>query len=145
LSHPHTSVLITCVISTTVISVIRLQSLVQFAASTNPTFDNVPTAYWSVLEAFTGIFCVCMPTLRRFLAHLSPYCFGTTKNDSQYEQYNSPNEVSDGVLRNARVRASVPVSNNSIVKTIDTTFETKMKEDDEIELMQLHGIHLPRS
>jgi hypothetical protein len=128
--------------STTLISIIRLQSLVQFSSSTNPTYDNVPTAYWSVLEAFTGIFCVCMPALRRLLAYVSPYCFGSTKNDSKYEQYNTPNKLSNGLPRSSRagVRHSVTGGKNSgITKTIDTQVETRVKEDDEIELVQFQG------
>ncbi|EOA91722.1 uncharacterized protein SETTUDRAFT_80947, partial [Exserohilum turcica Et28A] len=70
---------------TTVVSIIRLQTLVKFAKSPNPTYDYVATAYWSVLEAFLGIFCVCMPALRRFLAILVPSCFGSTHNSNQYE------------------------------------------------------------
>jgi hypothetical protein len=128
--------------STTLISVIRLQSLVQFSSSTNPTYDNVPTAYWSVLEAFTGIFCVCMPALRRLLAYVSPYCFGTTKNDSKYEQYNTPNKVSNGMPRNSRAGMRSGISggkNSGITKTIDTQIETRVKEDDEIELVQFQN------
>ncbi|KAF2023028.1 hypothetical protein EK21DRAFT_105511 [Setomelanomma holmii] len=91
---------------TTVVSIIRLQSLVQFASSTNPTYDNVPTAYWSVLEAFVGIFCICMPALRRVLSRLFPRCFGTTQSSSKYEAYNTPNKLSDGRPAQARATAS---------------------------------------
>ncbi|KAF2195064.1 hypothetical protein K469DRAFT_733817 [Zopfia rhizophila CBS 207.26] len=82
---------------TTIVSVIRLKSLVPFSASTNPTYDNVPTAYWSVLEAFVGIFCVCMLALRRFLAAIFPRCFRSTQSNSKYNDYdNRPNKPSTG-------------------------------------------------
>jgi hypothetical protein len=116
--------------STTFISVIRLQSLVQSTFSTSPTYDNVPTAYWSVLEAFVGVFCVCMPAMRRFLAYVSPYCFGSTKADSSYEQYNAPNKLLNGMPRSSRVRSALKGS--EITKTVDTQVESRNKDDDEV-------------
>jgi hypothetical protein len=125
-----------------VISIIRLQSLVQFAASTNPTFDNVPTAYWSVLEAFVGIFCVCMPALRRFLAALFPRCFGSTQNNSNYEHYDTPNRkagssgYAGGSKHSAGFGSKASYGGRGIVKTSETTVVSRMGDDDEIQLVE---------
>lgn len=125
-------------ISTTIISIIRLQSLVQFASSTNPTYDNVPTAYWSVLEAFVGIFCVCMPALRRFLAALFPRCFGSTQNNSKYEHYDTPNTPNRlaGSKASAGFGSKASYAGKGIVKTSETTVESRIGEDDEIQLVE---------
>jgi hypothetical protein len=116
--------------------------LVQFASSTNPTFDNVPTAYWSVLEAFVGIFCVCMPALRRFLAALFPRCFGSTQNNSKYEHYDTPNTPNrlagsgSGMNSKGYGGGSKASYGKGITKTSETTVESRMGEDDEIQLVE---------
>jgi hypothetical protein len=94
------------------------QSLVHFATSTNLTYDSVPTAYWSALEAFVGIFGVCMPALRRRLTHMSPYCFDSTKNESKYEQYNTPNKLSNDQSRSFRagIRSSTGTRESGIAR-----------------------------
>ncbi|KAH7112486.1 hypothetical protein B0J11DRAFT_185921 [Dendryphion nanum] len=124
---------------TTIISIVRLQSLVQFSSSTNATWDNVPTAYWSVLEAFVGIFCVCMPALRRFLAIVFPRCFGSTQSNSKYEHYdtpNTPNKLSSGRATGPK-NSKVSFGGKGITKTMETHVESRMGDDDEIQLVEL--------
>jgi hypothetical protein len=79
-----------------------------------------------------------MPALRRFLAYVSPYCFGSTKNDSKYEQYNTPNKLSNGMptIGSSRAR-STGMKGSGITKTVDTQVESKNREDDEIELVDV--------
>ncbi|KAL1883188.1 hypothetical protein Daus18300_000246 [Diaporthe australafricana] len=62
----------------TVVSIVRLSALVEFATTTNATYDNVPTAYWSVLELFVSIICCCLPAVRSLLKRVFPSCFGST-------------------------------------------------------------------
>ncbi|KAE8151417.1 hypothetical protein BDV25DRAFT_138839 [Aspergillus avenaceus] len=50
----------------TVVSIIRLKAIIVFGHTTNPTYDNVPTAYWSTIECYSGIICLNMPSIRRF-------------------------------------------------------------------------------
>lgn len=127
---------------TTIVSVVRLQALVQFSASANPTYDNVPTAYWSVLEAFVSIFCICMPALRRFLAGLFPRCFGSTQTDSAYEHYDTPdtpNRVANNKPKIQKTNAGFGLStfgSTGITKTLETRVESKCGEEDEIELVR---------
>ncbi len=58
--------------SVTVMSIIRLQALVTFAKSSNPTWDNFPVSLWSTVEINVGIVCTCMPTLRLMLVRAIP-------------------------------------------------------------------------
>jgi hypothetical protein len=136
---PHPASTLTSHHSTTIVSIVRLQSLVQFSSSTNPTYDNVPTAYWSVLEAFVGIFCVCMPALRRFLTNVFPRCFQSTQLDSnKYEQYDlDPNKVSDGTRKASKASVSFGGLRlgSGITKTTETRVESQKGEEDEIELV----------
>jgi hypothetical protein len=128
-----------------VISIVRLQSLVQFATSSNPTYDSVPTAYWSVLEAFVGIFCICMPALRRFLANVFPKCFGSTQTDSKYRNYDeadTPNKLSNGRPKNSKASISFgkAFGSSGITKTTETRVESRAGEDDEVMLVEMGGV-----
>ncbi|KAF1811943.1 hypothetical protein P152DRAFT_398283, partial [Eremomyces bilateralis CBS 781.70] len=67
----------------TIISILRLQSLVQFSETTNPTYDNAPAIYWSILECDMFIICACMPAMRGFLRTFAPSCFGSTEYGSR--------------------------------------------------------------
>ncbi|KAI7913663.1 CFEM domain-containing protein [Pyricularia oryzae] len=56
----------------TVVSVLRLQSLVAFARSDNPTMDSWDVTSWSVIEINVGIMCTCLPSLRLLLVRIFP-------------------------------------------------------------------------
>lgn len=63
----------------TVISAIRLQGLVNFANSANPTWDNFETGLWSTVEINIGIICCCLPNIRLLLVRLFPKYLGSTQ------------------------------------------------------------------
>lgn len=42
----------------------------------------MPTAYWSVLEAFVSIVCCCLPAVRSLLRSVIPAWFGSTAGAS---------------------------------------------------------------
>ncbi|PVI04707.1 hypothetical protein DM02DRAFT_555946 [Periconia macrospinosa] len=126
----------------TIISILRLQALVSFSNSTNPTFDNCPTAYWSVLACFVGIFCACMPSLRRLLARLFPNCFLSTKKDSKYSPYNDEHTPNARLSTNPRKPSKAGLSTimgfGGITKTIDTQVTMAGRgEEDEQELVNM--------
>ncbi|KAK7427394.1 hypothetical protein QQZ08_006163 [Neonectria magnoliae] len=62
----------------TIVSILRLQSLIQFSKTSNPTFDNSSAVYWSVLECDMFIICACMPALRSILSKIAPNVFGSS-------------------------------------------------------------------
>lgn len=66
--------------SVTVISIVRLQTLITFASSTNPTWDNLRVSQWSTIEINVGIICACMPTLRLILLKFFPALSSTTRS-----------------------------------------------------------------
>jgi len=63
-------------LSITIVSIIRLQAIVAFGNTTNPTWDNFDTMLWSTTEINVGIICACMPSLRVVLVRLFPGVFG---------------------------------------------------------------------
>lgn len=64
----------------TVVSILRLQSLVKFGAdSLNPTREFFDVALWSDIEINVGIICACMPSLRLLLVRLFPKYLSSTR------------------------------------------------------------------
>lgn len=70
-------------------SILRLQFLVHFATSTNPTWDQWDVSNWSTVEINVGIMCACMPAIRVILVRLFPKILGSTYNTSNanYAKY----------------------------------------------------------
>ncbi|KAH7017952.1 uncharacterized protein B0I36DRAFT_227613, partial [Microdochium trichocladiopsis] len=66
----------------TVVSIVRLASLLQFRSSDNVTYDYTGVSLWSTVEISTGVICACMPSMRLILIHFFPNIFGTTAQNS---------------------------------------------------------------
>ncbi|KEF52895.1 uncharacterized protein A1O9_10800 [Exophiala aquamarina CBS 119918] len=64
----------------TIVSILRLETLYQFAKSSNVSWDGVAFGYWSCIEMDVGIICACMPALYSLFKHLAPRAFGGTMN-----------------------------------------------------------------
>jgi hypothetical protein len=71
----------------TIVSIIRLQYLVNFGFSENPTYDETDISIWSTVEIHIGIICVSMPALRVLLIRLFPALGGSSYNSSNYQNY----------------------------------------------------------
>ena len=70
----------------TVMSILRLQSLIHFGNSLNPTWDQSDASQWSTIEINVGIVCACLPALRKILIRFFPSIQGSTaRNTSQYQ------------------------------------------------------------
>ncbi|KAF2008731.1 hypothetical protein BU24DRAFT_359618, partial [Aaosphaeria arxii CBS 175.79] len=54
----------------TIASIIRLRSLITFAASINPTYDYVDVTLWSLFEIVVGIVMACLPGNRALIRFL---------------------------------------------------------------------------
>lgn len=63
----------------TVMSILRLQSLMSFATSDNPTWDNWDVVKWSTVEINVGVICACLPPLRVLLIRAFPQLSGSAK------------------------------------------------------------------
>lgn len=69
--------------SVCICAMIRLKSLKTFGLTADPSWDNVPTTFWSTIETTAAIFCACMPAIRAGCVRLFPKVFGgTTVNSS---------------------------------------------------------------
>ena len=68
----------------TIISVIRLHSLVKFANSQNITWDYTEPAWWSTLEIHIGIICACLPAARQLFITMGVGALKTGSNSASY-------------------------------------------------------------
>ncbi|KAL4911776.1 hypothetical protein BDW62DRAFT_215530 [Aspergillus aurantiobrunneus] len=71
--------------SVTIVSIIRLESLIAFAnttnltsLATNNTGDYVRVGYWSTIELHVGVICACLPAVRSLFTRIWPRVFGDT-------------------------------------------------------------------
>lgn len=119
--------------SITVVSILRLHSLVAFVHSANPTWDQWGVAHWSIIEINVGIICACMPTFRTLLAGVLPMVFGSTVGSSHQRHTNSPMQspFTDGKPKfSLQLRESISTrGRGSSVSRVKT-------QDDEVELVQ---------
>ncbi|KAF2032867.1 GPCR, PTH11-type [Setomelanomma holmii] len=78
----------------TIVSILRLQALVHFAASSNVSWEFYDVSMWSTIEVGVGIMCACLPTLRLLLVKLFPILGGSSaRSGQQYRNYGSGNEL----------------------------------------------------
>jgi len=128
--------------SVTVVSGLRLKSLVHFAASNNPTWDQADVINWSNIEINVGIICACMPALRVILVHMFPKILGSTKGTSQPEYYNKYGSRSQGMGGGASaVRSGMGRKQNSSTDphtiTYTKSFAVQHGDSDETSLVQM--------
>ncbi|KXS98298.1 hypothetical protein AC578_6831 [Pseudocercospora eumusae] len=62
----------------TVLSILRLQSLVAYTDHNDFTWVYVTTGAWSKLELNASILCACMPAIRNYIRRFSPATTGDT-------------------------------------------------------------------
>lgn len=93
--------------SVTIISIVRLQTLITFANSSNPSWDNLRVSQWSTIEVNVGIICACMPTLRLILVKLFPALTSTTRNYGTNQSWGDPYATGGSkVAARSQVRAT---------------------------------------
>ncbi|KAJ5743631.1 hypothetical protein N7533_008501, partial [Penicillium manginii] len=68
----------------TLVSILRLNSLIHFASTENLTWDYVAIGYWSTIECDVGVICACLPAIRSLLRRVSPKLFGDTEQAKSY-------------------------------------------------------------
>ncbi|KAF2732466.1 hypothetical protein EJ04DRAFT_565929 [Polyplosphaeria fusca] len=139
----------------TVVSMLRLKWLVQFANTENVTWDYTPVGYWSTLEVHVGIIIACLPALRSLQHRLLP----DTKHATAY--YGGPSSAygyskggspfpSMGGFKSKPSQITTEASQASMVRSRDRTKQDKefiQLEDYEIRLEGRHvenGEHIPR-
>ncbi|KAH6869270.1 hypothetical protein B0T10DRAFT_594822 [Thelonectria olida] len=80
----------------TVVCILRLQALVEFGHTVNPTWDAFSTCYWSIIELNVAIYCVCMPNLRLLLLRLFPKIIGSGTHSTNLRNRSSVSRIRRG-------------------------------------------------
>ncbi|KAM3423449.1 hypothetical protein BST61_g880 [Cercospora zeina] len=65
----------------TIISILRLYSLVHYATATNFTWAYVLPGVWAKLESYLSVVCACMPAIRQFIRRFTPRLIGSTRGE----------------------------------------------------------------
>jgi hypothetical protein len=98
--------------SVTIVSIVRLRSLIQFANSQNVTCrlnslefsqrkliisvgDYSPAAYWSTIELHVGIICVCLPAVRALIVRAFPKTTDTIGSETLRNSTTAGNSATD--------------------------------------------------
>ena len=90
----------------TVISALRLQTLVNFFNSRNPTYDFFAPALWSALEVYIGIICACLPAAKVFFFRVAPKWVGLSTLGSTAPRGPTPQRFSKSWATNSRMSSA---------------------------------------
>lgn len=74
--------------SVTIVSILRLQSLITFAATSNVTWQFFDVSIWSTVEICVGIICASLPAVRLVLVKIFPVLGGSSARSNAYYQKN---------------------------------------------------------
>ena len=120
-------------LSVTVVSMLRLRSLVHFANTTDMTWDYLEASLWSVTECDVGIICSCMPSIRLGLSRLFPRIMGSTNQSTA-------KETGGQTGRSTKLTTFTGLTTNEI--NVHTTFKVshskkQQRSEDERSFVQL--------
>ncbi|KAF2816751.1 uncharacterized protein BDZ99DRAFT_403879 [Mytilinidion resinicola] len=114
----------------TVISMLRLKWMIQFANTDNVTWDYVPIGYWSTIEVHIGIICACLPALRALQFRLFP----STAHASQYVDHYY------GASKRGHSGYNTQASNASIIRSTAMKSERDKDRTDAREFVPLDNL-----
>ncbi|KAI0020967.1 hypothetical protein F4780DRAFT_770413 [Xylariomycetidae sp. FL0641] len=97
----------------TIVSILRLRSLVVFRESANLTWDYWEVCLWSTIEIMVGIMCACMPALRLILIRLAPKVFdGSVARRATGMYYGRRSKMFQSLDKEMQGSGSDPASSN---------------------------------
>ncbi|KAH8726472.1 hypothetical protein GQ44DRAFT_163115 [Phaeosphaeriaceae sp. PMI808] len=124
----------------TVVSILRLQALVHFAASSNASWEFYDVSVWSTIEICVGIMCASLPTLRLLLVKLFPVLGGSSaRSRANYYNYGSGTELknvgnrsrtTDPGVSNSSRSGVLPTNQNITIKSTYTVEHTRGDTDE---------------
>ncbi|KIW12140.1 hypothetical protein PV08_09415 [Exophiala spinifera] len=112
----------------TLVSILRLWSLISLNNTWNPTWDFVPLGYFSDLEFNVGIACICMPSVRVVLRHYFPGCGLSTTNRDR--------TASDHDVQARRVNLTDTSNGRKLKSFVSSRGAVRDDSSDQVELFQ---------
>lgn len=128
----------------TIVSIIRLQSLIHFAVSKNYTMDQREAIHWSNIEVNTALICACMPNLRLIVGRFLPKLMDMTSKGNSRQIYSShgprsTGKSNEGASTNNDLESGITTrGSHTIIRT--KSFEVQHMDIDEIPLVEINGI-----
>ncbi|KAJ9629141.1 hypothetical protein H2204_008930 [Knufia peltigerae] len=112
----------------TLVSILRLWSLIKLNNTWNPTWDFVPLGYFSDLEFNVGIACICMPSVRVVLRRYFPGCGISTTNRER--------TASDHDIQARRVNLTDTSNGKNFKSFISSRHVARDDSSDQVELCE---------
>ncbi len=135
------------------VSILRLQTLISYAASPNPTWNYFELIVWSTVEIYVGLVCACLPTLRLLLVKLFPVLGGSSgRVTGSYEVQNYGTGGPSGAHSRgghtthiATVDRSGPdeFAEGRLGITYDKTYNVQYSDNDESSLVPMSDLGKP--
>ncbi|KAH7305925.1 CFEM domain-containing protein [Stachybotrys elegans] len=138
----------------TVVSIIRLQSLIHFAATSNVSWEFYDISLWSTIEICVGIITICLPTLRIILVKFFPALSGSSygSKGAYYNQRSGGSGVVRSGISRSRHEASVAAANRTHPENdadsptgirFQKSFAVQYSDNDETSLVAMNDLEQP--
>ncbi|KAL5120806.1 hypothetical protein ACEQ8H_001287 [Pleosporales sp. CAS-2024a] len=122
----------------TIVSMLRLRYLVNYAHTDNVTWDYLPVGYWSAVEAHVGVMVACLPAMRALEhsireriwpkpASKTDYYEDGTKDSSANKTKKSSHRNSHSRILNSLTRSQV--DKEDFVRLDEYEMQTKESKD----------------
>jgi hypothetical protein len=109
------------VCSVTVVSILRLKFMIQFAQTTNVTWDYLPIGYWSAIEAHVGAIVACLPAIRQLQRSIRERIWPKQDTASNYyfeENSGHSSKKNRGGSKDLKSRIWLPKTDRSQLSTL---------------------------
>jgi hypothetical protein len=117
----------------TIVSILRLKYMIQFAQTSNVTWDYLPIGYWSAIEAHVGAIVACAPAIRQLQRSIRERFWPKQKTPSQYyyaENSGNSSKKNNG-SKDLKSRIWLPKTDRSQLSTLG---RSKMDKEDFVRL-----------
>ncbi|KAL1798513.1 hypothetical protein ACET3X_002550 [Alternaria dauci] len=126
----------------TVVSILRLRSLISFGGTSNVTWAQTNVVLWSVYEINVGIICACMPALRLILIRAFPTVISAIQGSTQRSGKNHLGSGGRGTKGNVDTIGSAKSRKENVIVDLSTiayttTFSLRLEENDEADLVSI--------
>jgi hypothetical protein len=117
----------------TIVSILRLKYMIQFATTSNVTWDYLPIGYWSAVEAHVGAIVACAPAIRQLQRSIRERIWPKQKTPGSYsyEENSRGSNKKIGGSRDLKSRIWLPKTDRSQLSTLG---RSKMDKEDFVRL-----------
>ncbi|KAJ4364311.1 hypothetical protein N0V95_000823 [Ascochyta clinopodiicola] len=118
----------------TIVSMLRLKYMIQFASTDNVTWDYLPIGYWSAVEAHVGVIVACLPAIRQLQRSVRERIWPKQHTETTYYEDNSRESNKKKGSKDFRSRIWLPKTDRSQQSTVG---RSTVDKDDFVRLDEL--------